>query len=197
MYKILDHPRGYKVAQYLFAPGYRKSSVRNLETLLQNLPPARLLLDVGCGPESRLSAVSLQPIGVDRSRNYMREYRRKNRRAVVSPAETLPFPSQSFDGVWSFGLLHHLTNCSAAAAISEMTRVCKSGGYVIIYDAVLPRSILCRPVARVIRRLDRGKYVRRQEEIELLLPSREQWSVNRQTYSLTGLERVICRLLKK
>jgi SAM-dependent methyltransferase len=196
LYGVLDHPWVYRLARSVFAPGAAAATTRNIERLLSQLPPAKLLLDVGCGPSSRLFRVGLRPVGVDLSWPYVLEYTRQGAGAVVASAEALPFPVHSFDGVWSIGLLHHLPNSVAAAVIREMTRVCKSGGYVVMLDAVLPRSTWRRPLATLIRRLDRGKFMRSQREFESLLPVRDRWCVQRCTYTATGMEMLICWFVK-
>jgi len=196
LYRVLDHPWLYRLAQSVFAPGAAAATTRNIERLLSQLPSAKLLLDVGCGPSSWLFSLGLRPVGVDLSWIYVREYTRQGAPAVAASAEALPFPSQSFDGVWSVGLLHHLPDHRASAAIREAIRVCRACGYVVMLDAVLPRSAWRRPLATLIRHLDRGKFMRDQRELELLLSGQGNWSIQRCTYSATGLEMLICWVVK-
>ena len=49
---------------------------------------------------------------------------------MVSDAEMLPFRSASFDGVYSYGVLHHSPDTEAA--IAEVHRVVRPGGWVRI-----------------------------------------------------------------
>ena len=58
--------------------------------------------------------------------------------AVAGSAVALPFSNASFNGVGSFGLLHHLPDDAARQAVTEMFRVCRSSGYIATFDAVLP-----------------------------------------------------------
>jgi len=197
IYQWLENPRLYRLAQQVLAPGGLAAVTREVRHLLGQLQPARLILDVGCGPSSFLSPLGLKPAGADLSRQYMPQFRRQSPFGVVARAEALPFSAQSFDGVWTMGLLHHLPDPAAAAAIREILRVCKIGGHVVLLDAVLPRSTWRRPLARLIRRLDRGEHMRTQTELESLLHGREGWSLRRYTYSLTGLEMLMCWKIKE
>ena len=143
-------------------------------------------LDVGCGGWSCLSAVGMSPYGVDISFERMRAFGP----GVVATAILLPFADGSFDSVWSFGLLHHLPDHDARAAIREMRRVTRPGGRTVVFDGVLPRHSWRRPLAWVIRRLDHGHWMRRQEALDALLESAGAWSRERFTYSYIGLEGV-------
>ncbi|HBB86433.1 MAG TPA: hypothetical protein DC047_02325 [Blastocatellia bacterium] len=48
----------------------------------------------------------------------------------ISDSETLPFKSDSFDLVYSWGVIHHTPDTAAAA--KEILRVCKPGGQVMV-----------------------------------------------------------------
>jgi SAM-dependent methyltransferase len=59
---------------------------------------------------------------------------------VCAPAEELPFPDGVFDGAWSYAVLEHVDD--PERALSEMRRVLKSGGILILAPAWQ-----CRPWA--------------------------------------------------
>lgn len=197
LYRVLDKPWMFRLARSVLAPGTEAGLPRIIEHLFSQLPLAKRLLDVGCGPSSWLFRFGMCPMGVDLTYPYVLEYARRGAPAVVASAQALPFPAQSFDGVWSIGLLHHLPTTVASEAIHEMIRVCQLGGYVAILDAVSPHTTRQRPIAALLRRLDRGQFMRRQGELEALLPHRERWSVQRRTFSVNGLEALNCWLIKQ
>ncbi len=196
MHAVLDRwlevPWVYRLQAAIFAPGAEGAIVRRLGDLLAELPPAGRLLDVGCGPRSWLSHLALHPVGADVSLSYLREYVARGDAAIAASADALPLAPESFDGVWSIGLLHHLPDRVAAAALSEMVRACKPAGYVALFDAVLPHAAWRRPLASAIRRFDRGRFMRSESALRALLPVELDWRGDRFTYAGTGLEGLMC-----
>jgi SAM-dependent methyltransferase len=172
--------RVYRFLGSLAAPGAKRIMAHRLEH------QAGRALDVGCGAWSCLSLAGMAPFGVDISADCVRVFGR----GVVASAMALPFADGCFDSVWSFGLLHHLPDNDALAAIREMRRVTRAGGRTAVFDGVLPRRGWRRPLAWLIRRLDRGHWMRRQEALDAVLDSAGAWRRERFTYAYTGLEGV-------
>lgn len=100
------------------------------------------VLSVGCGPGVILQALaasdpSIQGTGIDISPQRIEQALEKNRshtrlRFVPGDAHALPFPSNSFDLVYSRMLFEYLADKKQAA--EEMVRVCRPGGTVLIQD---------------------------------------------------------------
>jgi SAM-dependent methyltransferase len=176
----------WRLGQWLVAPDARRRLIRAVK------PEDGQILDVGCGPDSLLWAAELEPTGVDISAEFARAFRRRSERIVVASATDLPFADDIFDSVYSFGLLHHLSDADATVAVLEMLRVTRHGGRTLVLDAVLPLSSWRRPVAALLRHMDRGHWMRRQEAIEALLSATGGWRFQRIAYSYTGLEAVVC-----
>ena len=191
LYHLLDRPWVYRLQRAVLAPGNARAFNAKFRDLLTRLPSAQRVLDVGCGPASWLFDSGLHPLGIDVSLSYMREYRSRGERAAVGSADALPFAAGSWDGVWSIGVLHHLPDAVAVAAIAEMLRVCRPGGYAVVLDAVMPRRAWLRPLAYVIRRLDRGRFVRSEDALRRLFPPHMAWQFDRFTFAWTGLEAVV------
>ena len=189
---LLSIPWCYRLSQAVFAPGADKKLTTILNKRKKELPVPGLLLDVGCGPASWLWKIDWDPIGLDVSYEYAQAFKKNGQNATTGSAFQLPFVDEAFDGIWCIGVLHHLQDDQATQTIAEMLRVCKSNGYVIIQDAVLPESTIRRPVAALIRRMDRGKNMRTREQLEALLPDAEKWAIRRYTYTYNGLEMLEC-----
>jgi SAM-dependent methyltransferase len=191
LYRLLERPWIYRLSQLLLAPSAEKAIMQKIKQLLAQQPPFQRIVDIGCGPSSLLWRVGLHPVGLDLSFDYTVAFNKSGKLAVTGSAAALPFLDKSFDGVWSIGLLHHLPDGVARGAVSEMIRICRPGGYIVIFDAVLPDPGWRRPVAYILRHLDRGKFMRGEREFGALFPSNRPFIMERITYSFNGLEAII------
>jgi len=190
-YRLLDVPIVYKLAQRLLAPGAERIVMREISDILAAVPKGEPLLDAGCGPRSWLARAGLAPLGLDINPTYVAAYRNGGCGGVVASAAEMPFADDSFAGVWSIGLLHHLDDERVKAILSEAIRVTRPGGYVAILDAVTPIAGE-RPLANVIRNWDRGEFMRSERSLQTLFPNREKWTFQRFTAAGTGLEMLSC-----
>jgi len=110
--------------------------------LLRHVKPGAEVLSVGCGPGMILRQLcsegpSVQATGIDISEDRVQEAIRKaksNKRLkfVSGDAHAMPFPTNSFDLVYSRMLFEYLRDKERAAA--EMVRVCRPGGTVLFQD---------------------------------------------------------------
>jgi ubiquinone/menaquinone biosynthesis C-methylase UbiE len=98
------------------------------------------LLDVGCGTGVLLEALSAsvadaELAGADPSPEMLKEARKKLGEAILlkqSPAESLPFPDETFDVVASTNAFHYFRN--PLGALEEMSRVLRPTGRLVITD---------------------------------------------------------------
>jgi SAM-dependent methyltransferase len=182
--------RALHIGQRLLAPRAQEFIAAELRAVIPEPRTVRRALDVGCGPASSLQLLDIRPVVLDMRMDLVRACAAKGGMAVCGTATALPFADGTFDLVWSCGLLHHLDDEAASRAVAEMQRVRTRGGSLIIFDAVLPRQPARRPLATLIRAIDRGRWMRRQQALErLLATSAGPWSSSaRLTYSATGLE---------
>jgi SAM-dependent methyltransferase len=192
LYRVLEIPAVYRLAQFMLAPGYERPFVGAIREVAAELPPATRVLDVGCGPQSWLWQLGLLPVGIDPQPSYTKALCAAGSPAVIGSALALPFRDAAFDAVWCFGVLHHLTDDGARTALAEMQRVCRLGGYVVAWDIVLPELALRRPIAWTIRKLDRGGQVRSRAALRALLPEAKRWQIRELRYTVYGLEGCFC-----
>jgi len=100
-------------------------------------PSEKKALDVGCGIgliENQLSGVFGNLQGVDISEQSLRLARETNPKCNFSlyDGDTLPFPENSFDLVFSSCVLEYLTGAKLNKFLREMVRVLKVGGMMLV-----------------------------------------------------------------
>ena len=130
--------------------GERRFRQRTLD--LAELRLGDAVLDVGCGTGTLLieAAKRVGPSGsahgIDRSAEMLAHARRKaaaqgiTATFVESSGDHLTFPNTSFDVVFSTLMLHHLPPPMQMATITEMRRVLRPGGRIVIVDMQPPRK---------------------------------------------------------
>lgn len=108
---------------------------------LDGLAPAGgLVLDVGCGTgqlAARLIDRGYRVVGVDPSEGMLEVMRSRapEVHAVLGSGTTLPFDSERFDLVVTVATLHHIAAVEAVRmTVSEMVRVCRTQGRIVIWD---------------------------------------------------------------
>ena len=101
------------------------------------LKPGNSVADLGCGTgvfTRILHDFGFHSKGLDMSDGLIRLARRDNPEIefVVGDVEKMPFDSESLDGVFLSGILHHLPDPSTCAR--EVRRVLKPGGVFVAFD---------------------------------------------------------------
>jgi len=119
-------------------------NIKELEKL--ELKPNMKVLDAGCGPGvliNQLEAMyKIKGYGCDLSRLALQRAKEAGSKKITyknSVLEKMPFPKNYFDAVVSFDVLEHVE--SKEKVLSEMVRVLKPGGKLLIY-AISKRDIL-------------------------------------------------------
>jgi 2-polyprenyl-3-methyl-5-hydroxy-6-metoxy-1,4-benzoquinol methylase len=125
------------------------------------------VLEVGCGmgthasmlarAGARLTAIDLteRAIEVTKRRFEVFDLKANIQRA---DAENLPFADQSFDTVWSWGVIHHSSRFESC--LSEITRVLRPGGHLMLMVYYRP-SIVYYINNGLIRGILQGKLLQK------------------------------------
>ena len=106
------------------------------------------ILDVACGPgivacafasrAKRVTGIDLTPAMIDRAKKLQAEKGLSNLEWVLGDVNKLPFPDASFSLVLTRYSFHHFTD--PAKVLSEMIRVCRPSGRVLIADVSPPEE---------------------------------------------------------
>lgn len=125
-------------------PGH--STSLELLTALCSPMSADIALDVGCGPGlvachfaplvAHMTGIDITPEMVRLAENAQAERGLVNMAWHVGPADPLPFGDGSFSLVVTRYSLHHFQR--PRAAMTEMVRVCRPGGRILVADVAQP-----------------------------------------------------------
>jgi len=127
-----------------FAASPEMNNEEALRLLVENSRAGRddTVLDVACGPGLVVGAfapivkhamgIDLVPAMIEKARVLQAAKQLTNVSWQVADVLPLPFPDSSFSIVTSRYAFHHLQE--PRGALSEMTRVCRSGGRVVLCD---------------------------------------------------------------
>lgn len=117
----------------------RYRSHRHLPAWIDSMRPGANVLEVGCGvglDSARMATHGLHVTAVDLTHVGAATADRRARQQgwdahyLCSSGDALPFPDQTFDYVYSFGVMHHAPDTQAC--IDEAWRVLKPGGQALI-----------------------------------------------------------------
>jgi len=196
IYRVLEIPLVYRMAQAVLAPGNVRIITRHLSRTFAQVPTPATVLDVGCGPSSFLWNFGMKPVGIDLCQDYTKKFRDGGNLSVTASAAVLPFPADSFDLVFSMSLLHHLPDATARETIGEIVRVTRPGGRAVLFDPVLPQAAWRRPQAWALCKLDRGKFIRSKDDYESCILGGREYKTFRFTHTFLGAEGVLTLLPK-
>ena len=123
------------------------------------IAPGERVLDVGCGTgtlavEAARAATGVQVTGLDADPSILARARRRAADAGLDIAfdegwsTALPYESASFDVVLSTLFFHHLEDDAKRATASELVRVIRPGGRLVVADVGRPKDPLMRLAVR-------------------------------------------------
>ena len=117
-------------------PSYLSKDDGRLQAILSVVKPKDHVLEVGCGKGRFLKAIhesypDTHCTGVDISKALL-QYLPEEIQAFKGSLESIPLPDNSFDVVLAVEAVEHSSNM--ATSVSEMIRVARPGGWVLIID---------------------------------------------------------------
>jgi SAM-dependent methyltransferase len=154
--RILEHPSVYAAwqapfASQKFAPVERQLAHRDV----------RRILDVGCGPGTNAPRFAgADYVGVDINERYLVIAREKFRgRFIQADLQTAELSTLgTFDTIIVNSVLHHLPDDADSRIRMQIHNRLGPGGRAHLLELVIPEP---RSLARMMARMDRGRYARR------------------------------------
>jgi SAM-dependent methyltransferase len=145
-------------ARHFWFRGFRSFVVPLLRQATQGLSDVRLL-DCGCGTGANVELLAGfgHAYGFDVTASGLRAGRALGRTKLVrATVSAVPFPSDAFHVVTSFDVLYALERDVEHAAVAEMYRVARPGGFLLVNVAAMEslggdHSVLSREVRRYSR----------------------------------------------
>ncbi len=113
--------------------------VKRLAYIRRHTEPG-LTLEVGCGTgllAERVAAAGYDVVALDPSRGMLRQLHRRlpTLPSVVAAGGALPFAENSFSLTYCIAVMHHVAEPAAVRdTLTEMVRVTRPGGHVLIWD---------------------------------------------------------------
>jgi len=123
----------------LVTSDYSLKYLEFMETVQKTLPDNATVLEAGCGTGQTLSLFCSRhtAIGLDISRNALSMAKKNCTATIQGDIFCIPLKDRSCDLVYNSGVIEHFKEPRNRDAVSEMERVTKKGGSVVI---IVPNS---------------------------------------------------------
>jgi len=145
--------------------------------------PEDSILDLGCGSgEFSVFFQKENYVGIDIDATNI-EFARKQfaKNFIVADAKKLPFDNSTFSKILVSGVFHHMSTDDCLSVFSEMKRVLKPEGSVLVMEDTQSKYLL----TSLIQKIDQGNFIRSHEDWSNLFE--RNWSVKNKFTFKNGL----------
>ena len=167
--RIMEVPLVYD----LFTNGLGRPGTRDwfADQVLQPRPGHRIL-DIGCGTATVIKYLSgCDYVGIDHNPEYINKAREnfgtKGEFHCIDINDAKFKDFGTFDTVLLIGVLDHLNDGEAKQLLTAISAVLKAKGALVTMDPTLVKGQ--HPVARLLAKIDRGRYARNAEHYRSLI----------------------------
>lgn len=176
--RLSESPQLWNGLRWVAEAGYTGERLAIARELRPWDGDTRRFLDFGCGTGEFADAFPVgRYVGIDLSTIYLRfAVQHRPGRYVASSGDALALADGSFDAALVLGVLHHLPDDIAAAAMRELARVLKPGATALVIEDIPPPAGANLP-GHLMHWLDRGGHIRDEAAYRALFGA--QFSVER------------------
>jgi SAM-dependent methyltransferase len=169
---ILDNPRIWQFFRGLLEHVFCQYSKRIAIIRSFGITDQMSVLDVGCGTGQFTKLTQGRYLGIDMNKGYIDQAKKiyKNEASKEFLCEDLgkaKLPESAFDVSLLIDFTHHLSDHELNNVFLELNRV--TSQYIVISDPV--KQSAKNLLGRVLTYLDRGKYIRAEDELISLIGS--------------------------
>lgn len=159
--RISQAPQLWNALRWVAEAGFSGERLAIARELRPWAGDQRRFLDLGCGTgEFAREFPSARYVGVDPTTAYLRfAAAQRPGSYLASLGEALPFAAGSFDAALVCGVLHHLPDAIARAAMNELARVLSAEATVLVMEDIPPPDGT-NPAGQLLHALDRGGHIR-------------------------------------
>jgi SAM-dependent methyltransferase len=159
--RLSESPQIWNTLRWIAEAGYTGERLAIARELRPWHGDTRRFLDFGCGTGEFADAFPIgRYVGIDLSTTYLRFAGQHRPGAyLASSGAALALADASFDAALVLGVLHHLPDDVAAAAMHELARVLRPGSTALVIEDIPPPDGANLP-GHVMHWLDRGGHIR-------------------------------------
>lgn len=159
--RLSESPRLWNNLRWLVEAGFVGERLAIARELRPWRGDTRRFLDFGCGTgEFAAEFPADRYVGIDPSTIYLRfAGQQRSGSYVASDGANLALANKSFDAALVLGVLHHLPDVIATAAMRELARVLKPGATALVIEDIPPPNGDNLP-GHLMHWLDRGGHIR-------------------------------------
>ncbi|MEI7644908.1 MAG: class I SAM-dependent methyltransferase [Chloroflexales bacterium] len=179
-------PKLWNILRWIVEAGFHGERLAIARELRPWAGDHRRFLDFGCGTGEFASAFPpARYVGIDLSTTYLRfagDHRPGS--YLASSGERLALAEASFDAALVVGVIHHLPDDVAAAALAELHRALRPGAIALVMEDIPPPDPW-NLAGHLMHWLDRGGHIRSEADYRVIFGS--GFAVERSYHMRSGI----------
>jgi len=152
-----------------------KKSLEFVADKLINTVEGERILDLGCGTATILSVMpNVEYTGIDNNPNYIEKavsrFGHRGKFICADLNDEIVKSLGTFDKILLLGVMHHLPDESIKQTMALIPKLLRPQGVLITKDSAFEENQ--HPIARIMARMDRGRFVRSTDDYVDLIQSK-------------------------